>query len=531
MSARFALTALALAVAPAAFAADAPARCAALKDSRIYQTEISQAQWLAAAPAGGDSGAALTGSADAKGTLVPHCVVEGEIEARTGVNGKHYGTRFQLRLPENWNGKFLFQGGGGLDGYIRPAIGSAPTRGSTAKPALQRGYAVVSTDSGHQGRDAAFAEDQQAKIDYAYAAVGKVTQVAKQLIRQNYQAQPKHSYFMGCSNGGRSALIAAQRYPTEFDGIVAGNPGFRLSRAALAEVWDNQQFMRAAPKNAQGERIFANALTQKDLDAVAQGVLNRCDAKDGIKDGIVNAWESCDFRPEMVQSSIGKDKVALLNRVFGGAKNSKGQAVYASWPYDPGIAAPAWRAWKLGDSQTAQPNARNIVLGMDSVPNYFSFPPFKNFDFMKFDFDRDTERTFQIRAINDADSTDFSTFHARGGKAVIFEGVADPVFSAHDQRDWYRQLQRDNNGKAADFARLFMVPGMNHCGEGPALDDFDPLTALENWREHGQVPESMTAKGKAFPNKSQPLCAYPKIAVYKGQGDSNDVENYVCKTL
>ncbi len=503
-------------------------QCSALKSLSLYNTTITQVQWVQAGALPTDGNAAMTGSSGQDSQVAAHCLVEGEIERRTGANGKAYATNFQPRLPESWNGKFLFQGGGGMNGFLAPAVGRIPVRGSTAAPALQRGYAVVSTDGGHQGRnDGSFGADQQARLDLAYTAIGKVTVAAKQLIEAMYQAKPQYSYFMGCSNGGREAMLAAMRYPLEFDGAVAGNPGFRLSRAAIAQAWDNQKFMAAAPVNPQGEKIFANALTRQDLDAVAEGILHRCDAKDGLKDGIINAWESCDFKPEMVQKQIGKKKVALLKAIFGGAKNSRGEAVYSSWPYDAGINANDWRAWKLGASQTATPDARNITLGAVSLPQYFMTPHAPGFDTMTFNFDTDVAKTAQIGRINDADATDLSTFKARGGKMVIFEGVSDPVFSAHDLRDWYLQLQQDTPN-ARETVRLFNVPGMTHCGGGPALDDFDPLTALENWREKGQAPEHMVATGKAFPGKSQPVCAYPKVATYV-KGDGNKAESFACR--
>lgn len=171
-----------------------------------------------------------------------HCLVRGEIEKRRGADGNDYATRFELRLPEQWNGKFLFQGGGGANGFLAPALGSIPSSNSSAAPALVCGYAVASMDSGHQGQgaavfDLAFAQDQQARLDYAYAALGKVTERAKQLVAAQYRKAPEYSYFMGCSTGGREAMIAAQRYPTEFDGVVSGNAAFRLSRATLGAAW------------------------------------------------------------------------------------------------------------------------------------------------------------------------------------------------------------------------------------------------------------------------------------------------------
>ena len=268
-------------------------------------------QWVNAGKLPSDDQAAFTGAyrAAADVEFGAHCVVSGELEKRTGADGKPYYIGYQMRLPENWNGKFLFQGGGGMDGFIAPAVGATPVAGSTATPALKRGYAVVSMDGGHQGAgDASFGADQQARLNLAYQSTGKVTQVAKLLIRQAYRAEPKHSYFMGCSNGGREAMLAAMRYPTEFDGVVAGNPGFRLSRAAIAQSWDNQHFQAAAPKNAQGERIFANALTQQDLDAIAQGVLNRCDKSDGLKNASSTHGKAAISNPKWCKTKLAKIK-------------------------------------------------------------------------------------------------------------------------------------------------------------------------------------------------------------------------------
>ncbi|PJG86040.1 tannase/feruloyl esterase family alpha/beta hydrolase [Conservatibacter flavescens] len=520
---------ISLALSPSVIAQDHSfiSQCEGLKNANIYQTVITKATFEAAAELGNDKAAALSGASGTQDKLVPHCLIEGEISPRIGVNGKHYGIQFQLRLPQNWNNKFLYQGGGGMDGFVGNAIGSIPFRNATAQPALQRGYAVVSTDSGHQGRDASFAEDQQARLDYAYAAIGKVSTTAKQLIISLYQSAPQKNYFMGCSNGGRAAMLAAQRFPTEFDGIVAGNPGFRLSRAALNTVWETNHYLQAAPTNEKGEKILANALTQQDFDILVQGVLKQCDAKDGLKDGIINAWEQCDFTPEHVADKFTPEKLTLIKAVFGGAKNSQGEAIYTGFPFDTGIAAEGWRAWKLGDAQTAQANSRFATMAASSVNHYFMTPFQPHFDLSQFNWDKDVEKTAQTAAINDAVSTDLSTFVARGGKMIIIEGVSDPVFSALDQRDWFKQLLADNpNGD--DFAKLFMIPGMNHCGQGPALDNFDPLTILEDWAEKGENPQFMLATGKTFPNKTQPICAYPKVATYIG-GDENQESSFRCK--
>ncbi|WP_314394634.1 tannase/feruloyl esterase family alpha/beta hydrolase [Leptotrichia shahii] len=505
-------------------------KCMSLKNSKIYQTEITSAEWKEEEPLEEDANARFSGSSTSKASAPAHCVVKGKIEKRKGADGKDYSIGFELRLPEKWNNKFLFQGGGGLDGSVSPATGTARPSGSTAKPALTRGYAVVSTDSGHSGNNTDFVKDQQAVLNYAFQSTGKVTNVAKQLIEIMYSIQPRHSYFMGCSNGGREAMQAAMYYPNEFDGIIAGNPGFRLSKAAIGETWDNNQFLKYAPTDKNGNKIVADALTQEDLDAVAQGVLDRCDAKDGLKDGIVNNWEKCDFKPEMVEKKIGKKKVALLNAIFNGAKNSKGENVYASWPYDAGINTMGWRMWKHGTSKTGTPNSINFMMGTASLSDYYIKPARPGMKPTEFDFDKDVAKTNEIGGLNDADKTDLSTFKARGGKIIIYEGVSDPVFSAHDIRDWYKKLV-ENMGNVDSFTRLFMVPGMNHCGGGPAMENFDALTALEKWTEDGIAPDYIIGKaGKEYPdpNKEQPLCPYPKVATYVG-GDKNKASSFECK--
>ncbi|OAS26881.1 feruloyl esterase [Methylobacterium platani] len=505
-------------------------------DLRIARAEAVPAGTL---PADNPGRAALTGAARAKAALPAHCLVEGTIDPRVGAGGVAYGIGFQLRLPEAWNGRFLFQGGGGLDGVVGEALGAIPVSGATAPPALLRGYAVVSTDSGHRGRDnadAAFGLDQQARIDFAYGAVGAVAREAKALVAARYGRAPAHAYFMGCSNGGRSALMAATRFPTAFDGIVAGAPAFRLTRAALGQVWDTQAFLSAAPKDPEGRPILAEALSEADLTLVAGAVLKTCDAADGLADGTVEAVASCRFDPaslacpgDKTATCLSQPQVDALRRSFSGAKDSQGRPVYASWPWDPGLAAPGWRAWKLGTSKTATPNARNATLGPAAIANYILTPPDPGFDALRFDFDRDVPRTAETASFNDPTGTFLSTFAARGGRLLVYQGVADPVFSARDLVAHWQDLARDNGGAAlAERARLFLVPGMTHCGGGPALDDFDPLAAIESWVERDEAPDRLTARGTAFPGRTRPLCPFPREARYQG-GEAERAESFSCK--
>lgn len=521
-----------------------PLRCADLAGLARPGLRISRAEPVPAGtlPADNPARAALTGAARAGAALPAHCLVEGSIRPRTGAGGRDYGIGFELRLPEDWNGRLLFQGGGGLDGVLSEAVGAIPVAGATAPPALVRGYAVVSTDSGHRGRDssdASFGEDQQARLDFAYAAIGEVSREARALLAARYGRGPDHAYFMGCSNGGRAAMMAAQRFPTEFDGIVAGAPAFRLTRAAIAQIWDIQAFLRAAPRDAEGRPILAAALSEDDLRLVADAVLRACDAADGLADGMINAMASCRFDPaslrcagEKTATCLAAPQVEALQRVFGGARDGQGRQLYAPWPWDTGIAAPGWRAWKLGTSRTAVPNARNATLGPPALGLVFMTPPEPGLDPLRFDFDRDPPRTAQMAAINDPTATMYSTFLARGGRMLVYQGNSDPVFSARDLAAYWQELARDNGGAAAlaGWARLFLVPGMTHCGGGPAPDDFDPLQAIEDWVERGMAPERPVARGAAFPGRSRPLCPWPLEARYTGGADPQSAGSFNCQS-
>jgi feruloyl esterase len=405
--------------------------------------------------------------------------------------------------------------------------------------ALERGYAVVSDDGGHQGGgDTSFGREQQARLDYAFESTIETTRVAHQLIAAYYGKLPAHSYFVGCSNGGREAMMAIERTPFDFDGAIAGDPGFRLTHAAMGESWDSQAFIAIAPKDAQGHPILSKAFSNADLKLVSDAVLAKCDALDGIKDGEINNFAACKFDPAVLackgaktDQCLSRDQIEALKKSFGGAHDSKGNALYSSWPYDAGISDMGWRMWKIGTSETAQPNAINTTMGAQSLTDYFVHPYIEGVSPWNLDFDRAAALTDQTARINDAVDTDLSTFAAHGGKLLIYEGLSDPVFSADDIVDYYRQLERDNGGqeKTASMARLFLIPGMTHCGGGPATDQFDSLTALEKWVEQGEAPQSIMASGAAFPGRTRPLCPYPQYAAYNGSGDAQDGMNFTCK--
>ncbi|WP_081803413.1 tannase/feruloyl esterase family alpha/beta hydrolase [Halotalea alkalilenta] len=517
-------------------------RCAALAAQAGPTLVIDDARYLAAGelPQASASSAALTGAALSKAAMPAQCLVTGTLQPRQGVGGD-YGIGFELRMPLEWNGNFLYQGGGGLNGIVSQAIGAVPVSGSTSLPALSRGFAVISTDSGHQGEsnaDASFGVDQQARLDFGYAAIGKVHDLALELIDAFYAKAPSHSYFMGCSNGGREAMMAAQRFPLNFDGIVAGNPGFRMSHAAIGEAWSTRQLSQIAPRDGDGQPILSAALTSKDMSLIGDKVLAQCDAADGLEDGQIDAMKACSFDPatlacpaEKHDGCLSQAQVGALKEVFDGAHDSSGGQLYASWPWDAGLAGDNWRSWVLGTSTTAEPDALNAVIGTSSLAHYFITPPQPDLKLSSLDFDTIAEQVAQTAAINDATSTQYASFEHRGGKLLVFHGNSDPVFSANDLRSYWDGLVQDNGGRdpVAEWARLFIVPGMTHCGGGPALDDFDPLAAIQAWVEQDQAPAHLIAQGASFPGRSRPICPYPEEARFTGTGDPQDAANFACR--
>ena len=469
--------------------------------------------------------------------LPVHCQLTGMIGARTGADGKPYGVGFELRLPVDWSGRLLFQGGGGLDGEVKPALGNVPWAGARTLPgALARHYAVVSMDGGHRGDGAAFAADQQARRDFAEAAAPQVTRAAKALAQRYYGRAPERSYFMGCSNGGREAMMAAERDPQAFDGIVAANPGFRLSASALEEVWETAVFNAAAPRDAAGMPILAQALSDADLKLVAGAVLAKCDGADGLVDGLAFN-HSCRFDPGVLvcrpgsaaASCLPQAKVDLLRLVFAGAHGADGGALYASWPFDAGIAAPAWRRQKLGTAPGAQANAGNAVRGSEAwysvmlrapVPTPLPSPAAVLAS-------ATSEAAGASAALFQVAPDGMARFAARGGKLLLLQGMADPVFSADDLVTWYQRAQGASPAPAP-WLRLFLSPGIGHCGGGPGLDNVDPLATIEAWVEQGSAPAQLLATGASLPGVARPLCAYPAYAQYDGKGDVALATSFTC---
>jgi feruloyl esterase len=496
-----------------------------------------------------------------------HCELRGVAQERTGANGQHYAIRFHLRLPFAWNGRLFFQGGGGSNGVPGDALGAY----SPVTPAaLQQGFAVVSQDSGHdntlnndpaRGGVLTFGFDAQARANYGHASLPLVSAAAKAVIRSFYTEPLRYSYFVGCSKGGEEGLALAQRYPAEFDGIAAGAPGMSLPRAAVEEAWDTQALASVAQLTAGSTptiEALASSLSDADLMLVRDAVLSACDAEDGLEDGIVGNFAKCTSEKVLPvlrrrqcaggQSNgcLHERQVEALVRLMSGARDHSGRLLYTDWPWDTGVSTPGWRVWKLGIERG--PPSLNVILGGPSLASVFTTPPTplgadprQALEFsLRFDFDRDapriyaTNEQFPHSAWEDvsARSTDLSGFRARHGKLIVTHGVSDPVFSINDTIEWWREVNLRSNRLAGSFVRVFAIPGMNHCGGGPATDQFDVLAPLMQWVEHGRAPDQILAHANPaspWPKRTRPLCVYPAVARYKGSGDIDSVGSFACR--
>ncbi len=459
---------------------------------------------------------------DKVGVAIPsYCRAEGAIDKRVGADGTPYAIGFAIALPDRWNGRFLFQGGGGLNGSIRPPLGPQAT-GDV--PALARGFAVVSTDSGHKGAefDPSFRKDQEASLNFAHASVGKVTATAKAIISRYYGQPPQHSYLVGCSTGGREGMLASERYPEEFDGIVAGDPAMRTGRSNLGLAWANAAFTKIAPRGDDGKPDPTRVFSSADRKLVTNAILDACDAKDGLKDGLIFDTKQCHFDPASLacsgakaESCLAPQQVDALKTAFAGPKNSRGAQSYPPFPWDSGIGAEGVRIPGILTT-----GARSPVEG--------PFHESLNVDEIEDRVDADAME----RLTNTAYWTNLTSFFAHGGKILYYHGWSDPWFSPLDTLEYYERMAKDSGGidrVRANSSRAYFVPGMGHCTSGATLDHFDFLGAVVEWVEHGKAPDAVIATGPAFPGRSRPLCAYPQHAHYKGEGNPEDAASFECR--
>lgn len=500
-----------------------------------------------------------------------HCLVTGKMNQRVSqVDGQTYAIAFEMRLPRAWSGRFLYQGNGGIDGFVATADGgSSLGSGGMLKNGLQQGFAVISSDAGHNSsQNPLFGRDPQARLDYGYQAVGSLTPMAKALIHAAYGKGPDRSYIGGTSNGGRHALVAASRYADQYDGILANAPGIYLPRASVANLshvmrWDSV----ATVKVVNGLPDYESALPMPERRLIANAILSRCDALDGVTDGLVQDTQACrtafDIERDVPTCSGARDGTCLsvaqkrvIAAVYAPVKLASGERFYEGFPFDPGIAHPGWGEWKFRNSVRT---ARNPV----SVGFIFSTPPSADLSMatdnlkaasyaLKFDIELEAPKIFATNAVfkesgialmSPPNATQLDKLRSRGGKIIVVHGTSDPIFSIDDTAKWYQSLDAHHKGQAKQFAKFFPVPGMGHSRGGPATEQFDALVALVDWVEYGKEPLQIIATSRGpgnlgganpdvpstWPNhRSRPLCPYPLVARYHS-GDPEQAASFACK--
>ncbi len=485
-----------------------------------------------------------------------HCLVQGEMYRRTGPqDGKSYAIGFEMRLPNAWNGRFYYQANGGIDGRVVPALGGG---GPVPSTALQQGFAVISSDAGHSGSDSSFGIDFQARLDYGYQAAAKLTPMAKALITAAYGKPPDRSYFGGCSNGGRHTFVAMTRMPEEYDGFLAGAPGYRLPLAAIANQFGAKQYATVATNPSD----LSTAFTAEERASLSAAVLARCDTLDGAADGMIQDTAACqaafDFDRDVSTCSGARDGSCLsaaqkraIAPIFAGAVDDKGDRFYASFPFDSGHNSGDSSFWEFMASLRMDPPATALIWGVPPAdPATFDGPEYAlstSIDTMLAAVAA-TNSTYTESALSfmlPVEPTHLEVLKNRGAKVMVYHGVSDAIFSVDDTTRWYEGLRTRNGGDASDFARFFRVPGMGHCAGGPSTDQFDMLTALVNWVEEGEAPDNVIASARGKGNKvgvnpdvpstwsadrSRPLCPYPKVArLREGATDLERANSFSCQ--
>jgi hypothetical protein len=505
-----------------------------------------------------------------------------------------YAITWQARLPDAWNSKFHMPGGGGTDGSVPNT--TARLRQGYAVAANDSGHSNAVNNDPLAGGTAYFGTDYLARVDFAYNAIDLTTQTAKRLVEIYYGDAPAYAYFEGCSMGGREAMMVTQRLPSYFNGAVSGDPAFRITKVGVWAAYTGQQLAALARSrgliSAHGVPFANNTFTNQDLQLISNAVLKACDHLDGLVDGMVNNSQACttpvvapvlnalQCTADKTASCLAGDQITAITNIYSsGAPNSDGVPQYAPWMWDAGIAgctSPAdcnvtgtninggWRLWNVGGfnptfiphvSTTGNGALSFASLGGGAIPLLFATPPILPAPtandglanlIMNINFDTlaasifGTSAAFPISntSLLNVDATDLSAFRENGGKLVIWQPQSGGPFSPQDMVNWYTDMNLAMHGNkhsfapARSFARLFMMPGVNHCGGGPGTSIIDAFTPIVDWVENGIAPQSILGTAPAttpWPGRTRPLCPYPEYAQYKGSGDINLAANFECR--
>jgi feruloyl esterase len=457
-----------------------------LRGGAIRATEFVEAGSFEA-PSGGDTGI--------YGSLEAFCRVSAVLSPVAGSN-----IGIEVWLPaENWNSKLVAVGNGGFAGVISY---------DALAEALAEGFAAVSTNTGHQGGTPDFLLDEVMLTDFAYRSVHEMTVAAKTLVTNFYSTAPRFTYFNGCSTGGRQALTAAQRYPNDFDGIVAGAPANSTLRMTMQQLWNSRVVNDTPGLN----------LSEDDFMRVNEAMLAACDGLDGLEDGIIDNPVACMAEPSSVEG-LSEQQALAVNKIYQGAVNpDSGELIY------PGFAKGSELGWTamVNRQPFAYSNAMQAyVVNQDS-----------DWNFMNLDYARDLDILDErVNALGmQAIDPDISDFINNGGKLLLYHGWNDPLISPFNSINYYNEVHASVALNTEDSVRLFMMPGVNHCRGGKGFDSWSKLQVIDAWRESGQAPDRIDAAHFENGNRStRPLCAYPQVAVYTGDAEVSDAASFQCR--
>lgn len=506
--------------------------CVALLSLGVQLGSAASTQAAESEPAAADDAAArcasLVGNRFENVAGAPTTIMSAQIATQPGAPEfcHVYGyigpqTTITLRLPTHqWNGKLFVSGCGGVCGTpVRPGL--------FFDVALDRGYAVIANDMGHHSGGTAGTEGQWAydndvmRMDFGFRATHATTVVGKAIVAAFYAKPQKYSYFQGCSTGGRQGLISAQRYPDDFDGIIAGAPVNVYATGSMQQIW-----AALANRNADESSI----MKRRDVEFLHRKVVETCDPVDGLKDGIIENPRKCGFDPGSLTCKAGEtaecltpEMVQVARKLYGGPVNSQGEQIHAGVEVGSEL---SWISSAFDDG--ARPGAL-LTFGMEKL-RYISYNEGPSWNPRDFDWDRDPPRARGFDAVYAANNSDLRKFKARGGKMIQYHGWYDETAVPANSVDYYEAVTRTMGGAVAtqDFYRLFMIPSLNHCSGGAGATVVDYLTALEQWVEQGKSPEVLIGRNikHGETTLSRPHFPYPDVARYTGKGDPKDAANF-----
>ncbi len=503
----------------------AAATCDSLADLKLANTTITSAKTIAAGAFTLPPGVPVSPSSAASFKKLPDfCRVEGVLQPSTDSH-----IEFEVWLPAfGWNGKIHGEGNGGFAG----SINYTALAGS-----VLAGYASSSTDTGHKGEatEARWALGHTEKIvDFGYRAIHETAEKSKIIVRAFYEEDVKHSYFSSCSNGGRQALMEAQRYPEDYDGIIAGAPAAAWTHIGTAFIWDLQAT----------EIDPASYIPQGKFPAIEAGVVAACDARDGVKDGVIDDPTKCDFKPSALlckgaesDACLTQPQITALEKIYAGPRNSRGEQIYPAFLPGGESGPGGWGLWVSGAGPGKSLQYQFATQGWTNMM-------YENADFRTINLEHDVKLADDAMGARlNAVDPDLKALKDRGGKLILYHGWSDAALAPMATVNYYQSVVAKMGQKpTAEFVRLYMVPGMQHCGGGPGTDSFGATpggpsdaqhsisAAMESWVENRIAPNRIIATKLAAGQvvRTRPLCPYPQIARYSGSGSTDAAASFRC---